>query len=257
MPPFVTEAVILRSGDFGERDRLITFYGDRLGKMRGVAKGAKRSTKRFGANLDLLAYVRVHGFERRNVDLVRIDGVDLLEYHSRVRSDLRTFARGCYLAEWVDGCTAACHPLPGLLPLLLWVLASLEGGRGGEEILRIFEVKTLDLAGYRPQLNSCVACGRGMRGETKVLIHVARGGVLCESCAAGVNGGLRVSLGTIRILEDARRSELGKLHRIAFSSMSLEESRTVLRAFYEFHVGHPLRSTSFLNTLERQGRPKG
>lgn len=252
MPPFVTQAVILRTADFGESDRLITFYSDRLGKMRGVAKGAKRSRKRFGANLDLLAHVRIHGFEKRNVELVRIESADLLEHFSGIRTDLKAFAVGCYLAEWVDGCTAQCHPLPGLLSLFLRVLTSLEGSRGGEDLVRIFEIKALDLAGYGPQLNRCVACGGELRRGEDVFVHVARGGVLCGSCSKDGTGGLQVSLGTTRILEDARKSDSNRLHRIAFSSKALDESRSLLRAFYTFHVGHPLRSTSFLETLQRQ-----
>jgi len=253
MPPFVTEGVILRCADFQERDRLVTFYSDQRGKLRGVAKGAKASRKRFGANLDLLAHVRVYGFERANQALMRIEAADLLEYFHGIRNDLRAFARACYLAEWADGCSAERQPLPGLLPLILRVLAILEAGKDGEGLLRIFEVKALDLAGYRPRLDRCVACEGHLGGKGRILVHVERGGALCSSCAGERARGLWISLGTLRTLEDARRIPLDRLHRMALSSLAVEESRLLLRSFYEWHVGQVLRSSAFLESLGGAG----
>jgi DNA repair protein RecO (recombination protein O) len=251
MPPFSTEAIILKTVDFGERDRLITFYSDDLGKMKGVAKSAKQSRRRFGANLDLLAHVRVHGFQRRSTDLVRVDGADILHHFKGMRTDLRAFARGCYLAEWVEHCTVAHEPLPGLVPLLLAVLRGLDSGHGREDLLRIFEIKVLDMAGFGPQLVCCVNCGRRWDQRfAEIAVEAARGGAVCSDCLGGRSKGQPVSLGTIRILEDARRVHPDHLHRIAFSSRALGESRQLLRAFYAYYVGRALRSALFLEEVD-------
>lgn len=250
MPPFVTEAVILHSADFLESDRIVTFYGDERGKMRGVAKGAKRSRRRFGANLELLAHVKVRGFERPSTALVRIDGADLIDYHRGVREGVMGFARACYVAEWISGCTAERHPLPGLLPLLLRVLQLLDAGKGGEGLLRIFEAKVLDLAGYRPKLDHCVVCEGGLKGSW-VNFLVERGGVICADCADRDRRGVKVSLGTIRALDEARRVDLDRIHRLALTPLTVREGRMLLRAFYTYHVGRKLRSVSFLEGLER------
>jgi DNA repair protein RecO (recombination protein O) len=261
MPPFVTEAVILHSTDFQEKDRLVTFYGDERGKMRGVAKGAKRSRRRFGANLDLLAHVTVRGFERPNAPLVRIDGADMIDYYRGARADLMGFARACYLAEWVSGCTAERHPLPGLLGLLLRVLELLDRGKGGEGLLRIFETRVLDLAGYGPKLDRCVVCDGDLKGP-KVRFMVERGGVICGQCAGRERAGVWVSLGTIRALEEAKRVELDRIHRLALTPLAVEESRMFLQAFYAYHVGRRLRSAPFLEGLGKgmvspQGKGEG
>ncbi len=254
MPPFVTEAVILHSADFLERDRLITFYGDERGKMRGVAKGAKRSRRRFGANLELLAHVKLRGFERPSTPLVRIDGADLIDYHRGVREGLTGFARACYVAEWISGCTAERHPLPGLLPLLLRVLQLLDAGKGGEGLLRIFEAKVLDLAGYRPRLDRCVVCDGTLKGSW-VNFLVERGVVVCADCAERDRRGAKVSLGTIRALDEARRVDLDRIHRLALTPLAVREGRTLLRAFYTYHVGRKLKSVFFLEALEKGAIP--
>lgn len=247
MPPFVTEAVILKVMDFQERDLLVTFYGDERGKLRGVAKGAKASRKRFGANMDLLSYVRVRGFEQRGSSLVRIEGADLLEHFDAVRADLVGFARACYIAEWTDGCAAQQQPVPGLLPLLLWTLRALGKGRGGEAVLRLFELRALDLAGYGPTLETCARCGSGLGDDVSVRVEVSQGGALCHKCTTG--SGLRISRGTLRLLQEARSVPLERLHRMAFSSLALKESRGLLCSFFVYHVGHTLRSSQFLESV--------
>jgi len=225
-----------------------------MGKFRGVAKGAKRSRRRFGANLDLLSLVRVHGFERPQRELLRIDGADLLEHVSNMREDLRSFAVCSYLAEWVEGCTALRQPLEGLLRLILDTLRRMTSDRGGgEELLRIFEIKTLQLAGYAPKLDACVACGGEIERKGGIPLDVGRGGILCRRCHRGNATGLRVSLGTLRVLEEARRIPMERTHRLGFSARSLEESRSVTRAFYIRHVGRPLRSSAFLDGVLRGG----
>jgi len=247
MPPFVTECVILKLADFQERDLLVTFYGDERGKLTGIAKGAKASRKRFGANLDLLAHVRIHGFDRGGDSLVRVEGADLLEHFGSVREDLAGFARGCYIAEWVEGCAPERQPVPGLLPLLLWTLRSL-GKKGGKEaVLRLFEIRALDLAGYGPRLDSCARCGAHLGEEILVRLEVSQGGALCRGCGAG--GGLSISRGTLKLLQEARSLPLERLHRVAFSSLALKESKGLLRAFFMYHAGRSLKSGEFLERV--------
>lgn len=247
MPPFLTEAVILRLGEFQERDLLVTFYGDQKGKMTAVAKGAKASRRRFGANLDLLSYVRVIGFERSSNSLARMEGADLLEHFPWVRENLAGFARACYLAEWVDGCAPERQPVPGLLPLVLWTLRSFGKGRAEESALRLFELRALDLAGYGPALDRCVVCGSKLGDRLFVSVDVARGGALCGHCAHG--SGIRISKGTVRLLQEARSLPLERLHRIAFSSLALRESRELMGSFFTYHVGRELRSCEFMKSM--------
>lgn len=247
MPPFVTECVILKVGDFQERDLLVTFYGDEKGKVKGVAKGAKASRKRFGANLDLLSHVRIQGFERRGHSLVRVEGADLLEHFDSVREDVVGFARGSYLAEWVDGCAPERQPVPGLLPLLLWTLRSFEKRGAGERVLRLFELRALDLAGYAPRLDACVHCGAHLGKEISVKLDISQGGALCRSC--GEAAGLSISRGTLKLLQEARCMPLERLHRLAFSSLALKESKGLFRAFFMHHVGRSLKSGEFLERV--------
>lgn len=247
MASFVTECVILKVVEFQERDLLVTFYGDEKGKLRGVAKGAKASKKRFGANLGLLAHVRLYGFERRGNSLVRVEGADLLEHFDSVREDLVGFARACYVAEWAEGCAPERQPVEGLLPLVIWTLRSLCKRGSGEAVLRLFELRALDLAGYGPRLDTCARCGAQLGQETSVLVEISQGGALCRRC--GAEAGSRISRGTLKLLQEARSLPLERLHRVAFSALALKESKGLLRAFFTYHAGRSLKSSEFLESL--------
>lgn len=252
MPAFTTEAIVLGKAEFKESDLLVTFYSDEMGKIKGVAKGAKKSKRRFGANLELLAHIRIHGFFRRGAELARIDHADLMESFDSLRGDLLAFARGCYLAEWIDGCLAYGQSLPGLLKLALRVLNHLQGPQA-DAMLRVFEAKLLQMAGYRPRLTSCISCGGLIGGAVEVGFDVQRGGVLCRGCASASTNKMTLSLGTIRVLREALRVDVSRIHRLAFTGRSMREAKALLRALYECHLGRPLRSADFLEQLGPNG----
>ena len=79
VPLKVSEAIVLRAQALGESDRIVTFLTRNVGKIRGVAKGARRSRRRFGSSLELLNRIRLNYFESERSDLVRIEATDLLE----------------------------------------------------------------------------------------------------------------------------------------------------------------------------------
>jgi DNA replication and repair protein RecO len=72
MPEYQTTAVILTIRDYGDIDRIVTFYTSDFGKVSGIAKGAKKSLKRFGAALDLFSHVNLSFFTKETLSLVRI-----------------------------------------------------------------------------------------------------------------------------------------------------------------------------------------
>ena len=92
MPLKESEAIILRSYPMGEGDRLVSFLDRQVGRLRGVARGARMPKSRFGSTLEMLSHVRIWYFERESRDLVRINQCELQEsfveaqrdYHSGV-----------------------------------------------------------------------------------------------------------------------------------------------------------------------------
>jgi DNA repair protein RecO (recombination protein O) len=190
VPVRETEAIVIRSHPLGESDRIVTFLTRATGKVRAVAKGARRSRKRFGSSLEPLSRVRLRYFEREGSDLARIESADLLESFYRLQEDPERAAVLACMAEVADTFAREQQEDEAFFRLLHAVLRAVRDGLDLAWAARYFEIWTLRLHGVLPSLSSCGRCGRdlGARGG----IYDRRGGVvLCRTCAPGsLAGGL-------------------------------------------------------------------
>jgi DNA repair protein RecO (recombination protein O) len=179
-----TEAMVLRSHPLGESDRIVTFLTRSAGKVRAVAKGARRSKRRFGSNLERFSRVRLHYFEREGFDLARIEAAELLESFYLLQEDPERGAVLACLAEVADAFAREQQEDEAYFRLLHAVLRAVRDGLGLDHAARYFEIWTLRLHGVLPPLSSCARCGRkvGARGG---VYDRHEGGVLCRSCSPG------------------------------------------------------------------------
>jgi DNA repair protein RecO (recombination protein O) len=175
------EAFVLQSRPLGEADRIVTFLTRTAGKLRGVAKGARRSRRRFGSSLELLSRVRVTYFERERSDLVRIDGADLLESFYRLQEDpVRGAVLAC-CAEIADAFTREAQEDEAFFRLLHAVLRAVGGGLHLDWAARYFELWTLRLHGVLPPLDSCSGCAVDLRSSGGRYDRRSAG-LLCGRC---------------------------------------------------------------------------
>ena len=245
MPLYKTQAIVIRSIPYGEVDKIVTLYTLDFGKLKGIAKGAKRSRKRFGNTLEICSYINLSFFEKETSDLVRLNHCDLIGSFTGLREDINKLAWASYLIELVNELTADKIRSKRLFELLLAFLNYIDRGILKEEIQRVFEVRLLALLGYQPLLDHCLRCKRGLAGE-KFFFSIREGGILCPACAANLPGLVSVSLGTIKTLLLAQTILLEKVGRVSFSAQSLKESKTFLSLFLGQYLRKDLKSKKFL-----------
>jgi len=89
---FTTEAIVLNSIDYGESDRIVTFYTLGFGKVKGIAKGAKNSRKRFVNNLEPFSYIKLLIFQKENRDLSIIEQADIIRRFDKLVFDIERLA---------------------------------------------------------------------------------------------------------------------------------------------------------------------
>jgi len=248
MPLYKTPAIVLRSTPYGESDQIVTLYTLDFGKIKGIAKGAKRSRKRFANTLGICSYIQVTFFEKETRDLVRLDHSDLIRPFTSLREDITKLAWASYFIELVNELTGERIKNKALFRLLVFFLNLIDRGMLGEEIQRIFEVRLLSHLGYQPHLDRCTRCQKRLSGE-KFFFGIREGGVLCLSCAANLPGLVPISLGTIKTLQLAQSLPLEKVERISFSGQSLKESQEVLSIFLQQYLAKELKSKKFLEQI--------
>jgi len=177
MPLKESEAIVLRTYPLRESDLLVTLFTRLEGKVRGVARAAKKSRKRFGGSLEPLTYVKVAYDDRERNELARLDSCEVLE--SPLATEVsypRAVALG-HVAELLDELLPDREPNDAVFRLALSVLAQL---RGKDYWLPItyFDLWMARLMGYLPELTECLNCGRSLNGS-RAYFHALADGMMC------------------------------------------------------------------------------
>ncbi len=249
MPLYTSHAIVIRSIPYGESDRIITFFTKNFGKVKAIAKGARRSKKRFQNALDLFTYVRLIFFEREGMGLARAEGCDILNSFPNIREDLEKILYGNYFLELMNEMAVEREQHPEAFELLLHFLTLLNREAPTEDYLRIFEIRMLSLFGYRPNLRNCVICKKGME-ELKEVKHLffslEKGSLVCEGCAKNWNNLIPLSLGTARLVDEITRIDLSRMDRLKFTPQALLESHLLLPRFIAYQLGKELKSLKVL-----------
>lgn len=198
MPLRETEAFVLTSQPLGESDRIVTFLTRSIGKLRGVAKGARRSRRRFGSNLEPMSRVRLTFFEREGSDLARIESADLLESFYRMQEDPERAGLVACLSEVAGAFAREQQEDEAFFRLLHAVLRAIRDGLDLDVAGRYFEIWTLRLHGILPDLATCGGCGRGL-GERGAVYARRESTVQCAACGdPPAPGGVRLPAAALR-----------------------------------------------------------
>jgi DNA repair protein RecO (recombination protein O) len=246
-----TTAVVVGSFPLGESDRVVTFFTRRFGKVRGVARAARRLRSRFGSALELFTLGELVFFDGGRSELVQVDHFDIVRPFERVRNDLHRLGQSAWMAECVTRLTADRDPSPPLWALLLTALGLVDSGASPDRVAVIFGARSIDVLGHRLRTDGCVACGRGrFAGEETVALDVEAGGTLCPSCARVTGQAITVGAATVVALrrlrtmgwDDALSARLGPAER---------ELRRLLEAQVTSLIGQPTRASRFIREVAR------
>ena len=172
-----SEAIVLRTYPLREADLLVTLFTRAEGKVRGVARSAKKSKRRFGGALEPLTCVRAFYDVRERQELVRLDACEVLE--SPLASEVsyaRAVALG-HIAELLDELLPDHEPNDAIFRLALSVLHTLTGADIWMPVT-YFELWLTRLVGFLPELSECIVCGRSLNGS-RAYFHALADGLMC------------------------------------------------------------------------------
>jgi DNA repair protein RecO (recombination protein O) len=241
-------AIILRARAYGESDKIVTFLTEDLGKLTGIAKGAKNSRRRFANCLDPFTRVRVHFRSRPGAGLVFMESCDLLQPPSEL-SEPRKFAYASYLVELVDQLTADGQPVRELHDLLCEGLGMVREGPATAALLRAFELRVLECAGYGPQLEHCSRCRRSVLAGSQAYLDPMQGSVWCAACRTVDQAAVPVSAATLAALAATRGVSLADLRHRRLAPEAASEAAQVMGRLLALHLPRPMRSVKLIAAL--------
>jgi len=250
------EALVLRVVEHGESDVIVRLLHPAAGRLTAIAKGARRSVRRFPGTLDVFNLLHVVVRRRARSGMGFLEQARLISPHLGLRRDARRYALASYLLELLDRMAPeGAHGADArrIFAFARGAMAALAREDGPEVDLRMWllvELRALDALGLRPELGRCVRCGKlpPSGGSVQLDFHVADGGLVCSRCRGDREGPIvPVHLGTLKALQQGLDYDLDRLGRIALGGRSLDEARQLLFRFQRFHVGMELRSERFLS----------
>ncbi len=245
--------VVLKTTPLRESDLLVTLYTEQHGRISAVARGARKSQRRFAGALQLLVLGRYQLGRRPRGELWSLDAAEVEREWHALASDVVAVAHASYIAELVGALLPAEAPDPEAIAIIVGLWDSLAAGGPSPAVLRAVELALLELAGHRPALDGCAACGRAELAGA--VFDPERGGAICRSCAAhsrtaGVRAIDAAALDYLRAIaaagiEGARACDADP----AFAPGDRRTAREALIAMVTSLVGKPLRSLDYIAKL--------
>ena len=255
MPRHKGPAFVLKKWDLGESDQLVSFLSSGRGKLKGIAKGAKRSKKRFGGLLSPFLLVDVECFENPNRDLVRIERCGLIHYYASIYADLEKLLVGCCALEFMERVLPERGSEEDWFRLLQRSLECLNQRTEPGPLLWVFFAKSLSLLGLQPQFGQCIHCRRRLGGSGVFGFSVPHGGVVCGACIQTGTATHRAASDTLRLLDSWMMLSVEEgISVVDGRDRRVREAARILEAFFVYHVGRELRSLRVMKDVLAQRR---
>lgn len=237
---------MLRSVDFGESDRVLTLLTRRFGKIACIARGARRSKKRFGGVLQPFSLLGV-AIEPRRAGMPMLQSAEITKHPERIVASLDRVSAGYSGLELVRELTPEQEADDAIFDLALELIDALDAEHGcaPAALLVCFEARLLAIAGFEPMLDACGHCGKQPKPTQRARFDAAHGHLVCASCGGAATGR--------DILSGAARSALMHAAQGAFQEAAgmlqaadLASARYAMRSLTEHRIGRELTADALL-----------
>lgn len=250
MPEFRSlrvHAIVLRHADWGEADRLVTLYTREQGKIRAIAKGARKITSRKAGHLEPFTHVKLQLARGRSLFIVT--QAETIEAYLSLRETLVMTGTASYVVELLDRFVYEEEGAnPTLFRLLSETLKRLASGEDPWLSVRYYEMRLLDFLGFRPQLFECANCGREIKAQDQFFSFLS-GGVICPRCGRGLPNLTSITVDALKYLRHFQRSSYAESKQARPSSDVRDEVETLMQGYFTYLLERELNSPGFLKQV--------
>ncbi len=250
---FRAEAVVLNHKDFGEADRLVTLYTRQRGKLRAVAKGARKTRSRKAGHLQPFTHITLQLATARGPYI--ITQVETLNAFVSIRENLNLTGQAAYIVELLQRFSYDEEEANGaIFRLLTDSLNRLAHGNPPWLVARYYEMRLLDYLGFRPQLQTCLHCGNPLEPVDQ-FFSGGEGGIICPDCATQ-NPALRpISMEALKYLRHFQRSAYQEASRANPNEKISAEVENLMQFYLTYLLERGLNSPRFIREVgELKGR---
>lgn len=246
-----TTGFVLRTLSYSESDLIVTFYSHDFGKFKGIAKGAKRSKKRFANVFEPFSLTDII-FTRKNRDMLAfIEACEIVDHYHAVRQDMEKTLIASYFIDLMDHFSPEGKKNEKMFELLQVFLDMLGREKSSDSIVRFFEMRLLKLAGFEPALERCIVCKTPVTNGSSYYFHAHEGGIKCSACAKPQRYEETVSAGAVRALLLGKDMDIDKIKLFTLTDSLARESRGILVGFIHHVLGREVKSLKVLEQVRK------
>ena len=248
-----TEALILRSVDYGEKDKIVTVLSPEVGKFTAIAKGARSSRKRFAGGLQPYRKLELLYTAKPQARMSMLQEMKVLTVHHRLESTYELITMAAYGTELAREVCEEGEEARRLFEALVALYEQLDQSEpdlvAREVLLRHFELLVLRLSGAAPSLRGCFRCGEAHPAGITATASRRGEGLVCESCRRpGERVGL-LQVETLDVLWFYLRPEARQAPDALMDEETRRQARRVIDASLERLVSRPLKSRPLLDAV--------
>jgi DNA repair protein RecO (recombination protein O) len=246
-----TTGFVLRTLSYSESDLIVTFYSHDFGKLKGIAKGAKRSKKRFANVFEPFSLTNII-FTRKSRDMLAfIESCDIIDHYPHIRQDMEKTLIASYFIDLTDHFSPEGKKNEDVFKLLQDFLLLLVKEKASDAVVRFFEMRLLKLAGFEPALDRCIVCKTPVTNGNSYYFHASEGGIKCGSCSTPQRYEQPVSAGTVRTLLLGKEMDIDKIKLITLTDSLARESRSILIDFILHVLGREVKSLKVMEQVRK------
>jgi DNA repair protein RecO (recombination protein O) len=246
METYQSQAIIMRIREFGETDLLVTYFTPEMGQLKGVAKGARKSRKRFVNCLDVFSLVNLEFGLRRQGALYFLHSGRLIEGYAGLRADFASVAVASYMIELTEVLFPQSVADGEAFDLLKASFEALAGGGAGEKLQVLFETRAMALGGYSINVDRCSMCKRSYMGQGMAVFKREQGAIACLGCAQASVRSPLMGPESVRALARMQSGPLPDLFKTDLDDTMVNEIRPVLKLHREYRLERRLKTAKYV-----------
>jgi DNA repair protein RecO (recombination protein O) len=245
---FATPAIVLRQRKLGDADKILTLYTANRGKLEAVAKGVRKPRSKLAGHVEPLAHATFQLAQGRNLDIVT--QAETIEAFADLRDDLDRLSRALYACELLDRFTEPREEHFDLYRLLLDTLRRIATRADLDTPVRYFEMRLLDILGYRPELEECVTCRERLRAVTNYWT-AGGGGVVCPNCRRDEAAVRPISVNAVKLLRLLLHGSWNDVSRVTVDPDLAGELERAMLEYVRWVLERDVRSAAFIDAVRR------
>ena len=247
MSVIVTNAIVLRYANYRETSRILTLFSQDVGMITVSAKGCMRPKCRERAATEMFTLGEYTLSEKMGRYYLNAASIEDAFYNLRLDID-----RLAYAAYFTDICRSVLNegdPQPELFGLLVSALKALCQDNIDPDFARLFfEAKSMEILGFRPEVETCAACGSPL-GD-KIWFSIMAGGAICEECKKSVDDGRPMLPGAAAFLRQVMDWEPSRMNVLKPSELILNNLEQTFRPFLAWHLERTYKIDGFINKMK-------